>query len=304
MKDSFYNFRFLLMFCALWQLSLAACRHQSGSELNLTGGVEDYDKLPTSVGLSPVSTITTMDPTCTGGFITDRLLLTAAHCILQFREFMLQSNAVGIKVVSNAPAFRDTAFLSKEFVLHPDYQRLNPTLQAHNLDEIAAYDLGFIIFPPGSAPPSMIMPIAREAPRVGDEVQLVGWGRDIMRNGTIIFGKRHYGRNKIFQIDAQKKDVIMLKGVYASDGLGDDNNHASINVGDSGGPLFNSRNEAIGVVSYVEEPMVENRNTGTPEDHTKSFYVNLSQQISKAYIEGVIRTYPSQPSVTTHPTSR
>lgn len=272
-----------------------SCKHNTvdNSSLSVTGGREDANILETSVGISPnIALLPDNKPTCTGTFITDRLLMTAAHCVIQFKKEQESIGATGVRIYSDAAAFKGKIINSSQYSLHPEYEKANPNLDASGdkLEAIAYLDVGFVIFPAGTAPANMIAKLSEQAPKVGDKVQLVGWGQNFKFAG-FEDGKRNYGRNSIQKIDAGRQDYILIKGVLQSDGNNpEDLESAVAGVGDSGGPLYNDKDEVIGVTSFRSfneftadqikaDPSLKNFGTAG--------YANISNPLTRQYIDAV-----------------
>lgn len=273
MKVSGTKFRLSMLTLMLGQLSLSACRHQGGSDPKVTGGKEDLDFLPTTVGLSTVGDPTA--PFCTAGFISDRLLITAGHCIPSFDYADLTPD---FTIVSNAESFKGKTVGGRPLHVHPEYNILDSIESWSN-------DLAFVLFPPGTAAKEMIMPIAQVAPKVGDEVQVVGWGFNHLERGSIV-NKRHHGRNKISEIDSQLKDLIIFSGPGKSDNA-DDFNRVSLAKGDSGGPLYNAGSELIGIASSI---------LLTSKKGTVSKFANVTHPTNRKYIDDTLNAFATDPA--------
>ena len=272
-------------------LLVPACKKKGSQvDLKVVAGREDSNILPTSVGLAPLlDNVDWLDPVCTGAFVNDHLLITAAHCVIQWRQ---DPNIASIRIVSDTQTFKNRTVHSSQYLLHPEYAARNPELKSSDLPSLVAYDIGFIIFPPNTAPPSLIIRFASTPPVVGELVQLVGYGVNAATDFPITDGTRRYGRNRIETIDSQHFDAITVRGVNDSNGATAQMEKASIGQGDSGGPLYNEKGEVIGITSYRLWTYPSVGKAPTPENnYTISGFANILNPVTRAYIDEVMRTH-------------
>jgi hypothetical protein len=154
---------------------------------------------------------------CTGTFVSDNTLLTAAHCIGS-------SQTVRINRRINAT--------STKVLIHPETRRTG---------RIGAYDIAVAIFPDNTAPATV--PVYPQNPASGQEAVFVGYGQSNNGAGA---GTKRMGRNKIRDVSG---DVIRSRRSTSNAGSGED---VSVAPGDSGGPLFIDGHIA-GITSYMNE---------------------------------------------------
>ncbi len=170
-------------------------------------------------------------------------VLTAAHCVLK--------NPKSSSLETMAP---NSILLS----VHGDPKEVSPTkIEIHPKWEPGTFDSEGQL--PGGAFPDLaklylpkrtwtrVTParIASKTPSKDDIVTVVGYG--LSSNDTADINKPivfRSGENKILTTDYR---YIVTRGLnYANPG----NRHTMTFLGDSGGPLFNSSNEIIGVTSF------------------------------------------------------
>ena len=278
--------RFSILLPLALSLNLLACRTTENTDLSVYGGREDYAIMPRSVGLVQVTNgVPEKHTYCTGGFITDRLLLTAAHCIFEGTE---------VAIVSESEPFKGKVISSNNLYVNPEYEKKSNS-NGPFVDPTAD-DIGFVIFPPDTAPAHMIIEIAPIPPKVGDGVQLVGWGANRQTGSNDIINKRHYGRNKIAKIDDKNGDKIVLVGITFTDGAPEDVNNASAGKGDSGGPLFNDKDQVIGVTSNIGTLDESIYSSEHKLMNNTSFYANLHAPLTRKIVDAIIAQYRNKES--------
>ena len=232
-------------------------RVKANSDVKVTNGIKT-DKLPA------VTCLNVGFGCCTGVFINETTMLTAGHCLGENSadEYTLSVNG--------------TAPTEKHYVASA-YPK--PW-------ESPGQDLAILKFPPTvtrSLGISSFLPISQTAPRPGDPVTLIGFGKtDHSDNRTK--GVKHYGSNNISAIEDWK---IYLRGVSGP------TNTPGINVvadsGDSGGPLLNASDEIIGVASMAD--MIEGEFWAT--------YVSIQNENAKKFLAEFNGDGPSSQKNTT-----
>ena len=220
---------------------------------------------------------------CTATWITKQVLLTAAHCIgygdsvdSYGRVSLPESEMILI------------AYTDEEGQLVPVTRGLNFYIHPNWGGGVDSYDLGLIVFPPKRGPvaaqePSEDYPEGRpalpaerdrpitemtaRAPYRGEEVVMVGYGLNDIRNNTGS-GIKRLGTNTI---DSASYGRINLSGVVsAGTGSAED---STLGSGDSGGPLFRAADGVqIGVAS------------GNQPWSGRSIYVDLASSSSQRFI--------------------
>ena len=320
-------------------LGATACKKNiEESDLKLTGGREEHLVLPATVGLtSQLPNIGTNKPAvvCGGTFISDRVLLTSAACILLFRDDIKSRQSTGVQILSEDTAFKDKIVSSDLMIIHPEYANglAGGSESSSDLIDYAYIDLGVIIFPANTASGPLIASLAKTSHDVGSSVQLVGWGDNFKPSGTMR-GSRHYGHNKINAIDSTRQNIGTITGVKSSAGeTSSDFEMAMLALNDKGTGIYNEKNELIGVASKIDEQAESNPDAGdshgsddeeaspdsgahtghqtnpttTPaanpsiNEKVSASFSNLTHPLSLQFVEAVLEKYSS--SGTTHTNS-
>jgi hypothetical protein len=176
---------------------------------------------------SPVLEIKSGLSVCTGTFVSDNTLITAAHCIKSGEP------GGGIKALFKGKSLAPT----KTFVpVVPIEEKREPK-----------NDVAVVVFANGTA--DEWFPVSRVPPRVGQRITIVGFGQTDFVGNNASDEKRRFGYNTITEItDGGATIVYELKVTCQGQALGKD---AMAGRGDSGGPLF-TKSGLIGIISRGE----------------------------------------------------
>lgn len=219
MSFGYRHFLFINSF-ALAAISMA-CSPESGatSSLKVTNGIETTE-YPGVVELDSNGVL------CTGSFIAPDIILTAAHCIA-----MNDGGSADLYKPVKAPALN---IESTHIVVHPLYEKGVPT-----------HDLARLHFTTRVA--STVYQVSKTPAEQSDVVTLVGFGdnqyEDVDENISSGAGKKRIGRNFV---NVVQNGTIYFEGTPSAGAPATGDDSAS-GRGDSGGPLFNSKGEIVGV---------------------------------------------------------
>lgn len=243
--------RFLSVF--VFGMMALGCKpyHSASSDVRITNGkILGDDEYPAVVPLyKSFSGTENQTFSCTGTFVTSKIVLTAAHCVKgladengllkgPLSDFVFDKKAV--KVLRN-PAYKTD-----------DYNPEN--------------DLGLVMFEEDMT--THAMKIREAEAKARDAVAIVGFGRHDTSNGEST-GKKRIGFNTIFVVE---DGLIKFDGVErGEDFSGKD---AASAKGDSGGPMFID-DEIVGVTSSGY----------SAKGRKYSNYVNLHSAESRAFLK-------------------
>lgn len=184
-----------------------ACKPRpSDASVKVTNGV-DVATLPQDPFPAVVALGTASSGICTGTFVSDTTLLTAAHCLQRVEDGGLS------------------------------YGELHPTRVFHgklvgSLAALRNTDVAVAVFPAGTAPASLrLLPRAAAA---DEEVSLVGFGRLDVADGTTS-GVKRIGSNTVARVEGGFVFVLGVGG--PQEGVKKGAKAASA-AGDSGSPLL------------------------------------------------------------------
>ncbi len=254
------NHNLITSFVALSVIAvITACKIQkTDTTLKIIGGTKDNVSYPEAIKLGLMKH--GLSTYCSGTIVREDLVLTAAHCIVDadYAFLYLSDDKVG-------PS-------NETFVIFPNFRRPLTELE---WDLSLNSDVAFVVFPRGSFAGHAIGKIAPSSPKEGDAVHLVGYGQTELKTQGI----RHVGSNTVRKIMPSLANSIVLTTTAVG-------TSTSVSApGDSGGPLFNSAGEIVGVTA--SGGMHLDITTENPRD---SFYVNLNDPGVAEFIKIVMST--------------
>lgn len=202
--------------------STNSCISSTENSFSLVNG-----EIDTKDEYSPVVELKSGLSICTGTFVSDNTLITAAHCIKS------DEPGGGIKALFKGKSLAPI----KTFIpVVPAEEKRQPK-----------NDVAVVLFPNGTS--DEWFPVSRIPPRAGQRFTIVGFGQTDFVGNNASDEKRRFGYNTITEItDGGATIKYELSVTCQGQALGID---AMAGRGDSGGPLF-TKSGLIGIISRGE----------------------------------------------------
>ena len=219
---------------------------------------------------------------CSGTFISDTVVLTAAHCTMGGKVIDEKTGEVDhtIHIVEMMESDEADGKKSPRVVASSEAVFRNPKWdEEFEKKQVNSYDLGVIQFPAGFA--AGISTIAQKAPQPKDDITIVGFGLNYVPKSakdmdTTSVGIKRKGKNTVA---LRYQGFIFFQGTPNNiDASGENANAAP---GDSGGPMF-AQGKLVGVTSGGGRTLF---GSGI------SAYIDLHSRISKKFLKSQGITY-------------
>lgn len=170
---------------------------------------------------------------CSGTFISDSILLTAAHCV-PFEDKNLTYNVeIGGKTLTSTAFFR-----------HPEFKTMSQGQFPKAQD--SRYDIAVIRFPPGTSKDTMVVK-SGSIITAGTELTIVGFGGDSIQSEELGPQVKRKGTNTV---KAAANGIFimsdMLRKMLVNPVPGQ---LVAATKGDSGGPAIDKEGKLVGVTS-------------------------------------------------------
>ena len=207
---------------------VVGCHSVPGSSLKITNGVETK-KYPGVFRLEGYTSGYSVPAYCTGSLIRPRILLTAAHCVIDSKTKKMRD----IEVLDG---FSEPVV---GIMVHEKY------------DDGSGFDVALIKVEKNLIG-GTVMPYAGSLPVGGTSVELVGFGRNSFDDDKgYSSGTKRSGFTNVTHTD---NHFIYTRGVRGSKPK-DSENPTGVDValahGDSGGPMLDSKGVIIGIAAQV-----------------------------------------------------
>jgi V8-like Glu-specific endopeptidase len=206
---------------------------------------------------------------CTATFITDQILITAAHCVVDKNERGGPVNNKVTDVASGAVSIRGFA--------HPNY------VSDVQLQTFSSHDIAIIEFPKGTG--KNFGKITTSPINNGEEILQVGYGCTAFNPQTGETSGNGAKRQGVNNIDKKDRGVLTTSGASAG-ASGKD----VINCpGDSGGPIFRKgTNEIVGLASTVG---------GADASNFQSNYAEVQSEFSQSFMGSLSKENITVPGI-------
>ncbi|SMF28436.1 trypsin-like serine protease [Pseudobacteriovorax antillogorgiicola] len=241
-------------------LGLSNCGTDTSSDVKVANGIE----IPETTFPSVVLLYDQAGSICTGTFITEEIVLTAAHCSMSGD---VNTRTGEVDLTLGIIEIEDAAEGKAKLVAQSTKIYRNP-LWDSNGRNVNRYDLGVVYFPKGTA--RAVSDLTAGSARSGDEFTIVGYGlnqTNDLQDGSSA-GIKRIGYNTVSSVSG---GFIQFTGqTETTNGDGSD---ASSSSGDSGGPLFID-GELAGVTS----------GGGNSFGRARSLYIDIHSSTSKDFL--------------------
>lgn len=250
-----------------------------GSELSIVGGeTTGVNEYPSVVRLTvEEATPSTPEKICTGVIISPRTVLAAAHCIKKLPQSSPNGSYHFVSV--EAGATRTRVGINSAFaVTYKEPLGVTKIPENHIALDLAVLDFGQNAFQLAAYPK-----IASRPPAPGESLTLVGFGATSFTEGKGTTGVLNKGKN-VLKVYDEEDGYIMLSSYLDAQGNPEG---ALAAPGDSGGPLFDSRGDLIGIGSALD--------LGT--SGATNFFVDLTSFESKTLLGRYLQEFGGSASV-------
>jgi V8-like Glu-specific endopeptidase len=260
---------------------LEQAQHEQSSRPNITNGLNATDDQFQAVVLL-LANFNSDKRLCTGTFLSDSKLVTAAHCLPQkpVDLWVVRQDfhgSVEQESSSDVPKsyYIDAQALS--FTVHPEYSNNGSSAGFH------PHDLAVVEFPIGTS--STFVRLATRIPNVDEDVTLVGFGSDQASEGEGVqfsnkIGIKRFGQSRLTGVEA---GLLVSKGLLGHDDIGVGAGlWVATGPGDSGGPMLLGGK----LVAITSGGGIEQTSRGTQVGVSK--HVDLTNPSNAAFIQKVL----------------
>lgn len=209
---------------------------------------------------------------CTGFFVNEYQVLTAAHCVKN-----LAPDQPDLYLVAGGnETTHERAAKALRYYVHSDFER--------GMHRVAnPYDLAVVEFPAGTALDTIRL--SPRTPRVNDTVTLVGYGSEQNAPGTsstaagTANGMKRYGQNSIKE---SSDGILSVVGVAKTRPGLQKGQYVATAQGDSGGPIL-LNTEVVGMMVAVDV-----RQGGAGQISSVSYAIDLNSPSSREFLESIL----------------